>query len=253
MLLPLAVIAQIESSDSVGIIGIKPDSTLTGNISQPDIPTSAPRYPQTGNSGMSLPRQELHISRMYFPLQPPYLSLWEGARLSGRTTMEAVPGLMGIESGSVILTQDLGKFTLSGYGEALKYGFFGGLRNSYGYGGSLTYHMSDRVDITVFGSYYTSPGPMAPAMAGYVKIPKFGGYADYKINDRWGVKVGVQSYQPMVGNRREVQPMVVPYFKVGGKDLGIDVGGILYQMIRANVERHGHGRNPTMRPPVPPR
>ena len=41
--------------------------------------------------------------------------------------------------------------------------------------------------------------------------------------------------------------MVMPYFKLGGSDIGIDVGGILYNiLVNANG---GYRSNPTIAPP----
>ncbi|MGN0219227.1 MAG: hypothetical protein ACI4AX_02965 [Muribaculaceae bacterium] len=164
----------------------------------------------------------------------------------------SMPGLMAVESGRLALEQELGRFTLTAYGEALKYGYFRGLSTTYGFGGSLTYRASDRLSLTLFGSYYSPMRALTPAMAGYMNVPSVGAYADYSFSDRWGVKAGVQSYRSMITGRWETQPIVMPYFKVSGDHaIGVDVGGMLYQIIRsaASDSRNSYS-NPTIPPPL---
>ena len=90
--------------------------------------------------------------------------------------------------------------------------------------------------ITVFGSYHTDAGITRHAMMGYVDVPTFGGYVDWRAGDRWGVKVGAKGYRPSGGNRWEAQPIVMPYFRFNGKDeIGLDIGGIMYNLLRSNI------------------
>lgn len=179
-------------------------------------------------------------------------NLWDGAQLgvSGSTT--SFPGMMGIESGSISFTQQLGNLTVTAYGTASKFGYFRGLQTSYGFGGSVTYRINQRWFITAFGSYSTPLHPMTMGMAGYMNAPNFGGYASYEINEHWGINVGAQATRSLVTNRWEAQPIVEPYYKINGKAaIGIDVGGILYNAIRSyNENRQGYRANPTIGPPV---
>ena len=162
-----------------------------------------------------------------------------------------MPGMMGIERGGLSVSQNIGDFSFNVYGEAVRYGLYRDLRTSLGYGGSISYDINDRVSVTMFGNYYTSPGPMHPAMAGYVSIPTFGGFLDYRVSDRWGVQVGAQSYRSTMTRRWETQPIVMPYFRLSKKNIiGVDVGGILYQVIR-NTNGRNHRENPTLPPPIP--
>lgn len=182
----------------------------------------------------------------------PYIFRWQTGGLYASAASASMPGLMAVESGRMTLEQDLGQFTLSVYGEALKYGYFRGLTSSYGFGGSVTYRASDRLSLTLFGSYYSPMRALTPAMAGYMNIPSVGAYADYSFSDRWGVKAGVQSYRSMVTGRWETQPIVMPYFKISGDHaIGVDVGGMLYQIIKsAASDSHNNYSNPTIPPPL---
>lgn len=179
---------------------------------------------------------------------------WNTGGISASMGASAMPGLMGIESGSLWLHQSVGALTFAMSAEAMKYGYFRGLETQYGFSGSLTYDVNDNLSLTMFGSYYTAPhGFMSPAAIGYLALPSFGGFADWRISDRWGVKVGAQGYRSSITRRWDIQPMVVPYFRLNSKtDLGIDVGGILYNLVRrANGNRFNNMGNPTIPPPIP--
>ena len=177
---------------------------------------------------------------------------WNSGGIFGNVSSASMPGMMGVERGGLTLIQQAGRFTFTAYGEAVKYGYYGGLQTSLGFGGSVGYRVSDRVSVTLFGSYYTRLNAgMTPGMMGYTSIPNFGGYVDYRFADRWGVKVGGQAYRSDVTNRIEAQPMVIPYFKLSkSAEIGVDVGGMLYQIIRSNSS-HGQPMNPTIAPPRP--
>lgn len=200
--------------------------------------------PSVGGIPSSLPELRLR----YFA--PGEIVGWENGGVFGETRSQSLAGMMGIESGRLELRQSVGDFSFTAYGEALKYGFFRGLTRSVGGGGSLSYRINDRVSVTVFGHYYTSPGLMSPAMAGYAATTGFGGYFDYHLGGRWGVRVGAQGYRSVLSGKWEAQPMVMPYFRVTKKDvIGVDVGGILYNLLKDNLN-NGWGRpgNPTIAP-----
>ena len=185
-------------------------------------------------------------------IHPGQIAAWHNGGLTGFTSSQSMPGMMGIERGGFTVGQNFGDFSFNVYGEAVRYGLYRDLRSSLGYGGSISYNINDRVSVTMFGNYYTSPGPMHPAMAGYVSIPTFGGFLDYRISDRWGVQVGAQSYRSMSTRQLETQPIVMPYFRLSKKNIiGVDVGGILYQIIHNAKSRH-HRENPMLPPPIPP-
>lgn len=178
---------------------------------------------------------------------------WGTGGVSAAMGAATMPGLMGVESGSVWIHQSIGALTLAASADAIKYGFFRGLETQYGFSGSLTYDFNDNLSATMFGSYHTAPhGFMTPAMMGYVAIPTLGGFMDWRINDRWGVKMGAQGYRSPINHQWELQPMVVPYFRLNKKtEIGVDVGGILYNLIRWNTGKQiGRIGNPTIPPPV---
>lgn len=229
----------VESQQEVGMptVGINPSGENLGRY------LSAP--PSGGEIPSSLPELRLR----YFT--PGEIVGWENGGAFGDTRLQSLAGMMGIESGRLGIRQSLGDLSFTAYGEALKYGFYQGLTRSLGVGGALSYRINDRVSVTVFGHYYSSPGLMSPAMAGYAATTGFGGYFDYHLGGRWGVRVGAQGYRSVLSGKWEAQPMVMPYFRVTKKDvIGIDVGAILYNLIKDNMN-NGWGRpgNPTIAPP----
>ena len=178
---------------------------------------------------------------------------WDGAAIAASGNLSSLPGLMNIERGQLTFSQQFGNFTLQAYASATHYGYFSGMQTAWGFGGSLNYRFNNHLSITVFGSYSTAVHPFTPAMAGYMDAPNFGVYLTYDINDRWGIDVGAQATRSLVTNRWEAQPIVMPYYKIDGKHkIGVDVGGILYNVFKnASESSNGHYRvNPTIGPPV---
>lgn len=248
--------------DNVLHDGAAPSDTLVSAPAPPPAEAGLPGMepPATTPAPLGIPAPAPFMERMTAPTTvefsrsihaPGFITGWNGGALTGSVSSTDLPGLMAIEQGGFMVTQQFGRFTASAYTEAIKYGFFRGFRTSWGFGGELTYQANDRLSFTVFGSYYTSPGPMSPSMAGFARIPTFGGYADWLISDRWGVKVGAQSYRSMMTGRWETQPIVAPYYRIApNANIGVDVGGILYNLLKGSSGSYRRA-NPTLAPDIP--
>jgi hypothetical protein len=257
LILPVCVMSQTAETDTLAAGGARDeliDMTDAGAILRPWRPVDELLDPMCYFALPPSYTAGLHTVSGYkvgFTSEP-YIFRWHTGGLYGAAASVSMPGLMAVESGRLTFEQELGQFTLSVYGEALKYGYFRGLTSSYGFGGSVTYRASDRLSLTLFGSYYSPMGALTPAMAGYMNVPSVGAYADYSFSDRWGVKAGVQSYRSMVTGRWETQPMVMPYFKISPQhSIGLDVGGMLYQIIKsAAYDKNDTYSNPTIPPPL---
>lgn len=185
-------------------------------------------------------------------LTSPSIFSWHGGQLSSVRESIAMPGMMSIESGHLNLSHGVGPVTLSLWGGATKYGYFNGAQTSWGVGGALDYRINSHWSLTLFGEYYSPINALTPSMAGYMNTPRFGGYATYDINDHWGISVGAQAQRSVFSNSWEMQPIVMPYYRINkGVKLGIDVGGIMYHMIRdwANGRSGGVIGSPTIAPP----
>ena len=207
---------------------------------------SANKFKQETASSTFLNLDKIKSELKQFPFD------WNNGYFSASVKTEYLPGLMNIDEGNFSITQTFGKFTLSGYGEIIKYAYFGGFQRSFGAGGSITFKANDKLSLTAFGNYYTEPRFFTPAMAGYMKISTFGGYADYHINDKWGIIGGVQGYRSMMSNQWEVQPIIKPYYKMSKNvSLGVDVGGLVYQILKHTIgDFQRNSGNPTLPPPI---
>jgi hypothetical protein len=181
-----------------------------------------------------------------------YLLQWNNGGLFANGQHNAMLGLMNHDNALLSMYHQLGKFTVSAFGSASKYSYFHGLTTQWGFGGSLSYQLTDNLSFTAFGEYYTTTGIAQPSMLGYVSTPVFGGYADYHIEgSHFGIQAGAQAYYNQLTQRWEPQPIVMPYYRTSsGAKLGIDVGGIIYHVIRNKTHTDFNGsRNPTIAPP----
>lgn len=254
-----------------------PEIPRTGSPEGDTIPSYMRPLPLTtpDSSAMNLtPQQMAHIESLRHTLDMPSLfspntgyasttpsrtytapgfvgfGLWNGAALHFSGSAASLPGLMGIESGSAGFTQRIGRLTIDAFASASHNGYFRGLQTVYGFGGSIGYRISDKLSLTLFGAYYTGADPLTPAMAGYMNSSAFGGYASFDFNDHWGVSVGAQTTRSTITNRWEAAPIVKPYYKFNRNvAVGVDVGGILYQIIQSYNSGYRHS-NPTIGPPT---
>jgi hypothetical protein len=210
----------------------------------------------TGQAPMETGVGNSTVPGFFFPLQyyssilpgQTTLANWGSGSLTAAGQTAVMPGMMAMDGGEIILRQRMGHLTLDAYGAANHYGYFRGLDTQWGVGGSLTYQVNDNLSLTAFGAYYTSTGIMQPAIMGYVNYPVYGGYANYRFNkSRFGVKVGAQSYYDPLRKAWETQPIAMPYYHFNGGDVGIDVGGILFQLLQDHNMKKNPG-NPTIAP-----
>lgn len=130
--------------------------------------------------------------------------------------------------------------------DALKMNIPFAVEQSLGTSGSLMYCLSDRVTLKVFGSYYSGPS-YGMRSAGY------GGSLMVGMSERFSMEVGVRRlYNPLRGGWETV-PIAAPCYKFNKFDLGIDLGGLLYEILHKVVidkDRMKMG-NPTIGPPPP--
>ena len=70
----------------------------------------------------------------------------------------------------------------------------------------------------------------------------------YDFTDRLGIEAGVRRYYDLQRGW-QTAPVVTPYYKFNKFTLGVDVGGILYEVLRNMVVRNRQGNSPTIMPP----
>ncbi len=256
LLIPLCMCAQVERNDSL-------QNGLNQSINSSIITAEGIGRVENGiepvnDVSVSLRDSVAKFSparMVYFPLfyrgQSDLFS-WNGGGLTAAGSAESLPGLMGIDRGILNLYQHVGNFSFTAYGTATKYATFRGLWTQWGYGGSVTYRFNDNLSLTAFGQYQSQTGIYQPAALGFVGYSSFGGFLNYRFADsKFGVKVGAEANYVMGGSRGRVQPIVMPYYRFNnGAELGVDVGGILFNIFRGAAEsRHGNSGNPTIAPP----
>ena len=249
-------------------LGVKPHSLggteLNGEISPVELGTVSPEE-------YSPERQKRLADSLYFALRYKYndnivpgvgpIAVWDNGSFYATGDREEYRGLMGIERGRLVLSQQFGNLDVSLHGGVDKIAYFGGMARSWNYGGSMTYNFSEELALTMYGDYYATHvygRGLSPAVLGFIGTTTYGGYLNYRPNGgRFGVKVGAQSYRSAMTGGWQTQPIVMPYVKLNnGAEIGADVGGIIYNLIRSasSDSRWGVSGNPTIAPgrPGPP-
>ena len=251
-----------ETPDSLRVNPLKPDS-LSAPLLTPERPESPgistlPTLHQLDSRFVEEMKERavapLFSTKGFYVPVPGHASIASlpGLEIAASGGSESLPGLAGIERGRLSVTAGVGPLTLSAWGGAEKYGYFGGLQTIYGFGGSLTYRISPRMSLTAYGSYFTAPRGMNPAIGGMMSMTTLGGYVSYDLSERWGVSVGAETTRSIFDGRWHAQPIVMPYYKVNENvSIGANIGGIAYGLLQnyidsRNARRH---RMPAALPP----
>ncbi|WP_294543836.1 hypothetical protein [uncultured Bacteroides sp.] len=139
------------------------------------------------------------------------------------------------------------RFELRLRADAMKINMMHSTGQVFSTSGALLYHASDRVAFKVFGSYDigNSYG---------MSTHSYGATMSVDMSDRFNMEMGVQRYYDAMRGRWETVPVVIPSYRFNNKfSLGLDVGGILYEILRDVVfdKRGGgdYGGGPTIGPP----
>ena len=181
------------------------------------------------------------------------LRLWRGASLGAYGTTSHMPGMMTMETGSLALHQELGRWHFSAMGIANKYWMPWQYRiaTQYGFGGTIGYDLSESVTLHAFGYYYANQMHVGPAMSPYVNNNNYGGYADIRLNKTFGAKVGVNRYVNPMNGKWITEPLVNPYIKIGDSKIELPLGGLLQKLVWGDRDNPMNFRpHPMSRPPV---
>lgn len=108
--------------------------------------------------------------------------------------------------------------------------------------GTLFYRPSERVTFKFFGSYDIGN---SYGMSTHL----YGGTVSIGMSDRFGMEMGVQRYYDAGRRRWETVPVVIPYYHFDKFTLGLDVGGIVYEILRNLVFDKQKNNAPTIAPP----
>ena len=107
--------------------------------------------------------------------------------------------------------------------------------------GILSYHPSDQVTFKFFGSYDigNSYG---------MSTHRYGATMSVDMSERFNMEVGVQRYYNAIRGRWETVPVVIPSYRFKKFELGFDVGGLLYEILREVVFDNRGSSGPTIGP-----
>lgn len=263
LLLSIPQLLRAQEGDSVRItfdkIPSPPRSVLQLPTLQPLPPHQATAYPL-------YPTVEMPALPDFTPKEsaaPPYYTnpspLFEGDYSTSGVLYNSPYGTVAGSGGQTSLP-GIGRFNTAslGYGVALGPAFELQLRadamkinmsritgQAFSASGALIYHASDKLAFKVFGSYDigNSYG---------MSTHRYGGTMSLDMTDRFGMEMGVQRYYDAMRGRWETVPIVIPYYRFEKFTLGLDVGGIMYEILRSVVfDKRGGGfeGGPTIRPP----
>lgn len=114
---------------------------------------------------------------------------------------------------------------------------------SFGTSGKLTYQLADNLAVNAFGSYY------AGRTFG-MNSHSFGGSLTVNLTERFSLEAGVQRRYNPFRSGWETVPVLVPTYQFNRMKLGMDVGGLLYELLhRAVIDKKNLKMgNPTIAP-----
>ena len=127
--------------------------------------------------------------------------------------------------------------------DAMKINMIHSTGQAFSTSGALRYQASDRVAFKVFGSY-------AIGNTYGMDTHRYGATMSLDMSERFGMEVGVQRYYDAYRGRWETVPVVIPYYNFDKFKLSLDVGGILYEILRNTVfDNRGGSGGATIAPP----
>lgn len=246
------IVSQADSATIIMNLVNPPDSVADdGALPEPVKRYSPENFPLPDGYQYLPMEYNVYNSPVYFSRPAGAVTMWDSGGLIGHINSSAMFGRMGMERGGLSVVQNVGRFTFTAMVEGIKLGYFNGMSNAWGVGGSVTYRAMDCLLFTAYGSYYNNPGFLQTGINSMVPVTNFGGYVNWQISEHWGVKAGAQAFRSTIGNRWEAVPTVIPYYRFSnGRELGIDVGSIVYEVIKSGIEsKRGMHINPT--PEIP--
>lgn len=243
--------------------GVAPDSIQLSRqggeqiFSLPDLsPAQSPTSPvYSSEQTPALPRFTLN-GAMYLPYTVNPSPLFRGdystsgilkqfsrGAIFGLGGQTSLPGIGRINDASLGYQHALtNKLTVQFTVNALKMNMAHFAGQSFSTSGVLMYHPSERVAFKLFGSYDigNSYG---------MSTHRYGATMSIDMSERFGMEIGVQRYYDAMRGRWETVPIVIPYYNFDKFTLGLDVGGILYEILRSTVFDKQQKGGPTIAPP----
>ena len=185
------------------------------------------------------------------------IASWQGGGLFASSAMNVYPGMGNIATGGVSLTQDFGRFSFTGSFTGSKYHLDNRLYDNFGVSGRLSYRLSDRVTLNAFGSYQRGNG-LYHSMAAmpFLASSNYGATMGVQMSDKFSMEMGAQRYYDPFSHKWMTVPILIPQINLGGQKIGIDVGGLLYEILYSLLRDYNDGQRqiaPGGMPARPPR
>lgn len=180
------------------------------------------------------------------------IAQWNDGYLEGYSMYDTQPLLGSVRQAGALATQHFGdRWTVSVGAMLMKYNVPWNAYNTFGGEAQVGYLINDNISVTAFGNYESAPFWSNASRGG---MGVFGGYMTFKTNnDKWGVDVGAQNVRDFQSGRSATVPIIRPFYNLHGQKLGIDLGGLLYQLFEnASINLNGGGYGPVGAPaPMP--
>lgn len=181
----------------------------------------------------------------------PVLS-WKNGMLIGTGYRNTMPGLLSRHNASVTAVQEVGKLTLAGSVSADRYMLWHGTAATFGLSGSMTWHFSENVSATLFGSYYTNSSFYSMAAMPYFGSTGYGGYLTF-MGERGGIDLGVERHYDSFARRWVTSPIVTPKIKFSDKfTLDLPVGWLVKEVLDEKVFKSNRNASPMIMPEIGP-
>lgn len=160
-------------------------------------------------------------------------ALWQFPRgeIYGSGGQTSVPGIGRFNDAALMYRQVLSRnlsFQLAL--DAMKINMSHITGQAFNASGAFSYHLSEGVAFHLFGSY-------AIGNTYGMTTHRYGATVSADMSGRFGMEVGVQRYYNSLRGRWETVPVAIPYYKFDKFKLGLDVGGLLYEVLRNAVFR----------------
>lgn len=198
---------------------------------------------------------DMPTSNMQLDFSLPHdVAHWKNGILVGNNGINIYNGLGATRFASAMTYQHIGNLTLAGglSLEKMNYGRYNAntIRGSL----SASYRLNDNISATAFGSV----GNVGFFGQNSMNTYNMGGYFSFTTNNRhWGIDLGAQRYFDPYTRQWRTQPIAMPYYKFNnGQKLGIDVGGLLYNLFlngNESMSPHTVKPMPHMASPTAPR
>ncbi len=162
--------------------------------------------------------------------------------LGGSGSRTSLPALGNMATGSLWVTQTVDeRLTLTAGITGSKYHFGREAWNDYGVWGRASYQLNGTLSLNAFGQYNFNPHFHSMGAMGITQNSNYGATLGVKVSDNFSVDVGAQRYYDVYSHCWRTMPILAPTIMLMGQPLSVDLGGILYGLLKSLGGGHGGG------------